>query len=313
MGSSEGSYGEMITAYNNMDIEVKRRKAKALSANTIRSYHTTMGGGQGNLIDWNSDHSFLGGGDTNSIHSRLAVIGGGEGNSTWASGSTITGGEQHYLASGATGAAIGGGKSNFSSAEYTAMPGGIGLTSGSYAQTVLGRYNTSKGASTAGTINPTDPLLLVGNGTSTSARSNAFYVTNNGYSVVTNVNGPFTADVAGGTYRDNTVNAWGTVAGTGYVIMGTSTSQMHGVQSVLRTAVGTYRIILNTVDASGTLVGYDGAAITATIVNTNPNIGECLLISVSQIQGATFYVTIKNTSCQPADQDFSFHVVGRPL
>jgi autotransporter adhesin len=63
-----------------------------------------------------------------------------------------------------------------SGTEATAM--GLGTTAQAYASTALGRYNVLAGSMTNWVA--TDPLLVVGNGSSDAARSNAFTLLKNG-------------------------------------------------------------------------------------------------------------------------------------
>lgn len=57
---------------------------------------------------------------------------------------------------------------------------GIGLNSNSYACLTLGRYNKNNGAYNPTSWTATDPIIIIGNGTSTAARNNAMVVLKNG-------------------------------------------------------------------------------------------------------------------------------------
>ena len=107
------------------------------------------------------------------------------------------------------------------------------------------------GGSTPSAITGTDPLLIVGNGTSTT-RSNAFEVFNNGTSVVHHDNGTgeIYSQVIGGTHKDNIIYAWGVVEDNEikHIIGVTDSVEDFGVLSFAHTAAGTYVIQLNLVD-----------------------------------------------------------------
>jgi hypothetical protein len=72
----------------------------------------------------------------------------------------------------------GGGLSNNATGSYAATVAGSNLVAQAYGSVAIGRYNVLQG--TTGSIVEGDRVFIIGNGTANGARSDAFYVTNNG-------------------------------------------------------------------------------------------------------------------------------------
>jgi hypothetical protein len=258
-----------------------------------------LGGGWHNLISGPS-FNFIGGGSGNFMNHLYGVIGGGLGNTVSAYIGTIAGGD-----------------TNLVSGDYGAIPGGRGLVSQSYAQFVAGRYNTLQGTSSPYTIVPDDNLVIIGNGTSNAARSDAATISNKGYISVFGqatsggATGPAVSLRIGTTYADNTIEAWGNVVGGGNAVTDDA-----GVTSVVWGGVGTglYTITLNNVKQDGTAYTYvpNTGSIVATLV-TQPIAPVAGMISVSQLLlGGIFKVTTYDKLGVPNDHfPFMFHVVLR--
>ena len=120
------------------------------------------GGGVANIIS--DSYSFIGGGIGHNISETSSFIGGGSNN-------TISGGDSF----------IGGGSSsNTASGQRIFIGGGAGLLARSYVEAVFGYYNTDYTPGSTSSFDPTDRLFVIGNGTSTSNRSNAVTVMKNG-------------------------------------------------------------------------------------------------------------------------------------
>ncbi len=278
-------------------------------------------GGSGESIS----HNLIGGGIENQIFlGSFSSILGGESNTVTGIHSNISGGKSNFV-SGGDFSVIGGGEgnsvSNVIDGSHMTIPGGDGLYSESYAQTVMGRFNLWKGSSVKDLITPgagivpTDPLVIVGNGNSELSPSNAFEVSNNGHSIVFHDNTSGVAAIEGGTYQDNVIYGWGIVTG-GALTTG------FGISSVTNPAPGRYVITLTTNDATNTPNALTSAAITVTpttnsYLESKPPCGVTVYTTPITVGGAvaTFMVKIVQgsvTACDWFDSDFMFHVTGRP-
>ena len=170
--------------------------------------------GWDNKISEEALDGFIGAGRQNTIFERAsaATIGGGQANDIEADASrgTIGGGaNNHIIAPPATTIT---GEIN----SLATIPGGDGLTAQSWAQTVIGGWNIPKGAvsfryNNGTSLDRDDPILIIGNGSGPSTRSNAFEVSYNGHSIVYDQNnsGATNSAIRGGTYTDNVIYAWG--------------------------------------------------------------------------------------------------------
>jgi hypothetical protein len=249
---------------------------------------------------------------------------------------TIAGGAFNNMANSDTATSIGGGRDNsiLTGILAATIPGGDSLIANSYAQTVVGYNNMQTGQITKGTLHAgiDTALFIVGNGNTSSLanRSNAFEVSYDGHSVVSDNNGTGgavtfpapsgRADIYGGAYQDNTIIAWGQVpAGTLVVgpLVVVNTSSDFGVLKVIHTALGQYDVTLNIKNPDCAVCPRSLAfsSIVATLV-ANPISPPCnLTISTTQMgAGNTFTVFIRsNSDClgPGVNSDFTFQVVGR--
>jgi hypothetical protein len=172
--------------------------------NSAQNYYNFIGGGQSNVIQQNYQawsvinggfgNSIIGGGGPENVYS---VINGGVSNIiTNVNTCVISGGAQNSINSGASGCFIGGGLSNNISNNvlYSTIPGGIGLILSQSNSCAVGAYNFNGTFNTSGygftgsgvlstiSVN-SDRVFMVGNGTATASRSNAFSVTRDGYAI----------------------------------------------------------------------------------------------------------------------------------
>lgn len=281
----------------------------------------TIGGGELNVLDTGGDHEVIGGGLTNRItNGTMSTIGGGRGNiianvccatiaggyinNAFGAASVVAGGSQNTA--NPEWSAIGGGNNNFVNANgnYANIPGGDHLIAQSYAQTVIGAYNNNAVGTSTGTSDfmnsshMNDRIFVIGNGTATNARHNAFEVSNNGHSIVYDQNGIASGvsgrpSIKGATYNDNIIYAWGKITEsdisaslmtlTGTIPLGNigwstcatcnnpdfiamPTGNTFGVQSITLRQVGSggapkgyeYLITLSITDATGTAVDLSG-------------------------------------------------------
>ncbi len=313
-------------------------------SNTITSSSTraVIAGGQANSIS--GPLSYIGGGYFNQIESHRAVIGGGSNNkisNSFSDYSTISGGIGNIIGSVPVFAsystisggsanntqdlygAIGGGSNNsiMNGGQYATIPGGRGLQTKSFGQTVLGFYNLPQGTISGG-ITPVvtqtdafnDRLFMIGNGVP-AARHNAFEVSYNGHSIVYDKNGSGTtrAAIRGATYMDNVIYAWGSVdVAFGQVNVNCD----FGVANVIRKAPGIYTVTLNLREPDGSAMNIDCGSVTANIVYKPqldpPNFPTCAVIQTTPITGDTFDIYILDFSCHSVDANFTFKVAGRP-
>jgi len=161
--------------------------------NSIRSISPPFEDGTYAVIVGGSDNTSSGlssaivGGWNNEVSNLCTFIGGGAFNIASMFYSTVSGGS-HNTASG-LGSLVGGGQNNTASGYVSFVGGGLYNTAQSYGETVFGLYATV-GAGNATAYVATDRLFVVGNGTSTSARSNALTILKNGN---TTISGSLTA------------------------------------------------------------------------------------------------------------------------
>ncbi len=264
----------------------------------------------------------ISGGQSNTVRSSLAVVAGGRGNwiDTAADASVIGGGEVNFL--GAPLATIAGGGFNRvdSTAAFAAIPGGIGLIARDIAQVVVGSYNIpeySRSSSDNG-------IFIVGSGTDTVHRANAFEVSYNGHATVFQTLGtgavPSGAAVYGATYVDNEIRAWATVnvaPGTWF----TTVTADFGVLWVTRVGAGQYRVKLNIKDP---MTGVKDTLLGGLSVVVTPVVGVgapiCRIPVVTPLGVGTppdaeafdiYILDPHSPDCGQADCSFSFHVCGR--
>jgi len=116
------------------------------------------------------EYSHIGGGRENQAGGGLSSVGGGDNNKATGGGSTVSGGVSN-TASGDY-ADVGGGMNNIASGQSSCIPGGVYNRATHRGQMVFGTYNALD-PSTAAATNKGTYVEIVGNGTSTSNRSNA--------------------------------------------------------------------------------------------------------------------------------------------
>ncbi len=329
-------------------------------SNWSQEEYSAIVGGQGNQSM--GTYGFIGGGyhnliaDEDVFFTQFSTIGGGYRNRETAEYNAITGGDSNKIQPGANYGFIGGGHQNLidtsdpysvigggelnhvmpNNAPYGTIPGGDSLIANSFAQTVMG-YNNLESTTvvvqgtppTFSAANPTveTPLLIVGNGTLTT-RQNAFEVTYDGHSIVTDQYGDESpvkvrAPVLGGTYNDNIVYAWGDVPagpapGPGVNFAPTSDfgvdpNVMTG--RIIHPSTGVYVVTLN--KQPGFHLFMEGS-VTATPEN-NADTGTdaaalpCIEIACSEIgvPGLNQFIVRTYLDCVPTDEPFFFKVCGR--
>ncbi len=286
--------------------------------NRIEASDCFIGSGEINkILGEASTYSMIGAGVSNTMtKAKYSFIGSGYANSI----TGPTGSQVSY-------AVIGGGSNNAitSGNAYNAnIPGGDNLTAQSYAQTVIGFFNTAQGTSSPGSTNGNDRVFIIGNGTDDTHRANAFEVSNNGHSIVYGPNGSggasgsATTALRGATYSDNVIDAWGhmkwqsTGVGTG---IKTVLSDF-GVTSITRNFAGNYTIALNLTDpAIGTTYTPQDLAVTITMcddgIEETGVVCTAPLVTLPAVKNNTFKVDIFQTNCARVDHSFMFHVTGR--
>lgn len=279
---------------------------------TSGTYGASILGGARHSIDVDNDYSTISGGKANTIaaHAKNSVIHGGVANS---------------IDDASIAASIGGGFFNEvkDSSYYATITGGLSLVAQGYAQTVMGRYNTAQGSAKFDTIIGDDRLLILGNGSSSDHRSNAFEVSNNGHSIVyhTNDSGFNHKAIEGATYKDNIIYAWGNVevdGGAGKCNM----IDRFGDVTATYNGVGDYTIVVRIVKPDGGMTYLESGAIAITTRNkscvfpisgvyTHDSVSTSFPVNISQhtlgVQGG-----ISTIQCQNTDSDFYFIITGRP-
>lgn len=126
------------------------------------------------------------------------------GSSSFAAGSTAyaTGGQSFAINANTTASGMNsfsGGSGTTASADYS-FAVGFGTVSQSSYSFVIGKHNLNPGTYSTNTWISTDPLFVIGNGTSTTARNNALTVLKNGNVLIdkaTQVNSTYKLDVNG--------------------------------------------------------------------------------------------------------------------
>jgi hypothetical protein len=222
-------------------------------------------------------------------------------------------------------------------AAFGTIPGGRGLVAQSYGQTVTGVFNSEKGSSSelnfkdAPSSHGNDALFIVGNGTSTQ-KSNAFEISNNGHSTVYDQNGSGGATqnnqgsagarpvLSGSTYTDNVIYAWGDVdVSKGTVVVKSD----FGVANVERIRNGVFVVTLNIKDPSTTppsAFALRDASISVSIVDNTPvastdvdwgfaNVSQIGKPAVNQFIVRTYGEMLEGN--MSSDKHFMFKVTGR--
>ena len=321
-----------------------------------------IGGGWSNYLGWDAWGSAIAGGVFDTITTQIGFIGGGrdnhvdnfndfgsgigtgQSNYTNANLGFIGGGESDTLLGDFSG--IGSGRNNTVTTNGLAsvIPGGDTLISNSYAQTVVGYNNIKSNAVTkaqavaGGTGSPMEnPLFIIGNGTTAANPANAFEVSYDGHSIVTDVLGPVggRSYTVGGTYADNTVVAWGDISSSGginasfgiaSVTPGTGLDQgsyLIQLKSTQNFASATITVTLEQDDTTG-LSSINQSLTPPAVLASGviPEAGSCgLYVDASQIgilappyQNAFIVHTRAGnaTSCLLAPHAFFFKVCARP-
>ncbi len=142
---------------------------------TSSGYYSVVVGGYQNTASGN--YSFVGSGDYNTASGNSSFIGGGFLN-TASGGASFIGNGFYNVASGFASVILGGEYDTASG--YYSFAGGRGLYARSYGEVVLGLYNTDYTPNSTTAWNAADRLLVVGNGTSVSNRSDAMVILKNG-------------------------------------------------------------------------------------------------------------------------------------
>jgi hypothetical protein len=258
--------------------------------------------GRGNKIDVelldDFGPAFIGGGDSNTTLGSMSVIGGGHGNKITANGPNA------------------------------AIPGGDSLTANSFAQAVVGYNNIVSGTFTQGTTHifamggiQDQPLFIVGNGDNAANQSNAFTVSYDGHSTVTDNNGsggasvtgtpPLRADVYGSSYQDNQIVAWAQVPANttpGPLPINHIISDF-AVATVTNSAAGRYDFLLNNAHTFTT------GSVVATLVTTaavGPLGNRFLTTTIPTGNPCAFTVFVCDNANNPKnDVQFTVQVVGR--
>lgn len=319
--------------------------------------NSVIGGGTSNLID-GAGTATIAGGSINRILGNTAhfsTVGGGALNTIEAFKSVIPGGWENSIILGADFSVIGGGTKNIVNVVEGTILGGENNRTTLAGQVVGGYWNATRGTSplimstafgaaalVGGFGDPAfdAPLFTLGNGAS-GARHNAFEVSYNGHSIVTDINGPSAGAgrpaIQGATYDDNIIYAWGDITAAGGIV---SEFGVFSVQQLvfpgprIKYLIVLDQILNNGAPAPGTQRVFTDGSVTATIeapVPTDPyanNIDEvfeyCTSIASTklfpiQIAGVwhtAFIIYISKPApvthyCESISHAFMFKVTGR--
>lgn len=198
-GNSEGSHAialaggnalEQYTLAWGMQSMAMSQFSMALGvANTATGSNSTAIGGYSNSAA--GDFSFAAGNGNQSSGENSVTL--GRNNTSSGKGSTISGGgsneasEEYTVISGgvnndasASAATVSGGADNIASGAYSVVSGGIGNTAASYGEWSGGVFSTNYTPSSSTVFQGADRIYNVGNGSSASARKDAFTILKNG-------------------------------------------------------------------------------------------------------------------------------------
>lgn len=302
--------------------------------------NSVIAGGQYNYVD--ATLSIIGGGISDTIHTEYSFIGGGSSNiiSSNCGYSVISGGHNNYIGpdiNNAGGLAafnvIAGGQGDTIRSGECSVLGGEGLTASSFGQTVIGNFNLPRGSSyvqpapPVSHLVPSDPVFVIGNGTSTSLanRSNAFEVSRNGHSIVYHSNGsggattgPGNATIGGATYEDNIIYAWAIIPTEPVWAVSRTIIPINdfGILNITENPAGTFTFTMNATNPDGTPKTFTNCAVVATLSSTS-----CLdhIVATPVSSGNTFTVVTsqitqaadKTINCGGATLPFMVIVTGR--
>ncbi len=172
--TASGNYSSVLGGQNNTASGVNSSVLNGTS--NFATGDNSISGGAGNTASGFA--SFVFGGNSNSVSGLGSGVFSGNTNTISGFRSVILGGVSNQV-SGFQGGILAG-QENGVLGDQGAVIGGFGDTSYSYAEVVLGTYNTVYTPTNAIGINSTDKLLVVGNGTSNAARSNALTLLKDG-------------------------------------------------------------------------------------------------------------------------------------
>jgi hypothetical protein len=158
--------------------------------NTSLGAHSAVFGGRNNVASGNFSvvggnqntasglASVIAGGQLNTASAAEAIVVGGWSNQALGDFASIAGGQNNYANTSAYYSFIAGGANNYTYGQYS-FAANRNTTSYGYAQSTFGQYNVSTPGDFYSWI-LTDPLFVIGNGTSAGATSNAITVLKNG-------------------------------------------------------------------------------------------------------------------------------------
>jgi hypothetical protein len=160
-----------------------------------------------------------------------------------------------------------------------------------------------------------NPLFMIGNGNEEDRR-NAFEVSYNGHSIVSDVNGPGTAtsftqrgSIQGATYVDNVIYAWGRSANINPTSFGTYkifSAPDEDPLTKMTFLPGVYKVVLNLIDKYGNKSELSDMC--PVVTSEHP----CYIPCITNVAKNSFYVEIFDNNCIRQDGSFSFIVTGRP-
>ncbi|SMD33877.1 hypothetical protein SAMN04488029_1720 [Reichenbachiella faecimaris] len=253
--------------------------------NVASQSYTTIGGGRNN--DAENSFAFVGGGDSNFAEGTGTAISGGL-NNTASGGGSFVGGGLENTANGAYSVIaggyqnvtqgnysfIGGGYYNVASGNHSSIPGGDNLLAESFAETVIGTYNTDVTPNSTTTFNSADRLFVIGNGTGPS-RSDAMVVMKSGN---TDVNGSLVATSLG---VDGQFTLPTSDGADGQVLSTDGSGTVSWATIVPTIVTSTANAVTVPDDVKEYILSHDGSQSFVVTMPTSSNAGDKIQISVS--------------------------------
>jgi hypothetical protein len=266
--SSVGSYNKVTSTYGfaaNYNNIVSGVNSAAFGNTNVITGSNNIVGGVSSRAEF--DHSIVVGNSDTSQASATAVFG---------SRNKVTGfagfaANDNNKATASSATAFG--FTNIASGDQ-AFVNGVGNTSPSFAETVVGTYATNYTAIGITTINTTDRLFTVGNGTTSSSRSDAFTIIKNGNTGIGS-NTPTSKLTVNGSIAAATIITAGslTLDGTHYCVIYTGAAGNTLTLPTASTCVGRIYVLVNHgTDVLTTSIYKIGNATTSTSIAIDTNV-----------------------------------------
>jgi hypothetical protein len=164
--------GGNVRGNNSIDLQLGRTSASQVASGT----YSALFGGSANTAS--GTFSIVMGGQQHVASAQQSIVAGGFQSTASGLRSGVFAGS--YQTASGPGSFIGSGDHNTASGTYAAIVGGFQLIAPSFAETVVGTCNTIYTPTSTIGYSATDRVFVVGNGTNTGSRSDAFVIFKNG-------------------------------------------------------------------------------------------------------------------------------------